>query len=227
MKVYNEQFVKIKESVDFIESCLNKENNSININNSSNNNLENKEKEKYLHVLFSNKFNISKLLLLNIYFKIIILVDLLFSLKSNINLINSQFIFDLSSAGKLIVNKNNKILTNDTFYDLFNSFSVTNLDLNEAKYKEDISVLDEDCKCFSCKENKYTKAYLNHLFFCSELNGPIILIMHNLFYLEYLIKHFNNSYNEIKDISLYEYISKIYTKTENNNENKSDIKEIN
>ena len=66
-------------------------------------------------------------------------------------------------------------------------------------------MFEENCNCFSCKEN-YTKAYINHLFFCHELNGPIILIMHNLYVLEQLINKYNIISNDIKDVSIYEYL---------------------
>lgn len=134
---------------------------------------------------------------------------MLFSLKHNINVINSQFLIDLSSEGKLIINQNKLNIYDNNVVNLFNKFSITTLDLKENKYKDDISILDSNCLCFSCKENKYTKAYLNHLFASSELNGPIILMMHNFYYFEYLLNYFNNNNESVKDISLIEYINTI------------------
>ena len=54
------------------------------------------------------------------------------------------------------------------------------LDLNDIKYLNDISEITKGCKCFSCLTG-YKRSYLYHLFKCKELNGPIIVTIHNYF----------------------------------------------
>ena len=54
------------------------------------------------------------------------------------------------------------------------------LDLNDIKYLNEISNITIGCKCFSCL-NEYKRSYLYHLFKCKELNGPIIVTIHNYF----------------------------------------------
>ncbi len=56
------------------------------------------------------------------------------------------------------------------------------INLKNVKYKNDFQVLDEDCDCFTC-QNKYTKAYIRHLFVCNENLGGRFLTIHNLRFL--------------------------------------------
>ena len=54
------------------------------------------------------------------------------------------------------------------------------LDFNDIKYSKEITNITQNCKCFSCLTG-YKRAYLFHLFKCKELNGPIIVTIHNYF----------------------------------------------
>ncbi|MCL1901946.1 MAG: tRNA guanosine(34) transglycosylase Tgt [Firmicutes bacterium] len=54
-------------------------------------------------------------------------------------------------------------------------------------YKSDFSPLDEHCDCFVCKN--YSKAYLRHLMNVNEINGAILLSVHNLHFLINLMKN--------------------------------------
>ena len=54
------------------------------------------------------------------------------------------------------------------------------LDVKDIKCLNDIEIITKDCKCFSCLTG-YKRSYLYHLFFCKELNGPIIIAIHNYF----------------------------------------------
>ena len=54
------------------------------------------------------------------------------------------------------------------------------LDFNDIKYLNEITNITNGCKCFSCNMG-YKRSYLYHLFKCNELNGPIILTIHNYF----------------------------------------------
>ena len=56
------------------------------------------------------------------------------------------------------------------------------VNINNEKYKEDFTPLDNACSCYGCMN--YTKAYLRHLFQSAEPLGIRLATMHNLrFYL--------------------------------------------
>jgi queuine tRNA-ribosyltransferase len=56
------------------------------------------------------------------------------------------------------------------------------LSMRNAKYKDDFSVIDENCNCYACKN--YSKAYLRHLFIAGEILALELASIHNLnFYL--------------------------------------------
>ena len=75
-------------------------------------------------------------------------------------------------------------------------FKVNLLDLNDIKYSGETVIITEGCKCFSCLTG-YKRAYLYHLFKCKELNGPIILTIHNYFQ----VRELYQKLNELKDDS--------------------------
>lgn len=136
---------------------------------------------------------------------------MLISIMIGINIIDFTYAFKLSENGILIVtdiNVNKLIGTNDKQklenIDLSNLDIIT-IDLKEDKYKDDSSVLHEKCKCFSCKTN-YTKAYINHLFKCNELNGHIILLMHNIYMLENLIRNFEKIDEKSRSSALINFL---------------------
>ena len=63
---------------------------------------------------------------------------------------------------------------------LFTSKGILNM--KNAKWKDDFSVIDEESTCSSSRF--YSKAYLRHLFQCKELLASQIASLHNLsFYL--------------------------------------------
>jgi len=58
----------------------------------------------------------------------------------------------------------------------------TTLNINNEKFKEDFTPLDNTCPCYCCQN--YTKAYVRHLFASGEPLGIRLATMHNLrFYL--------------------------------------------
>ncbi|RPI71629.1 MAG: tRNA-guanine transglycosylase, partial [Ignavibacteriales bacterium] len=61
---------------------------------------------------------------------------------------------------------------------LFTSKGV--LSMKNAKYKDDFSVMDEDCGCYTCRN--YSKAYLRHLFVAGEILALELASIHNLFF---------------------------------------------
>lgn len=75
--------------------------------------------------------------------------------------------------GRLFIWKNKENLDGD-FYETLN--------INNEKFKEDFSPLDEGCGCYTCKN--YSKAYLNHLLKTGEPLFLKLASIHNLdFYL--------------------------------------------
>ncbi len=59
------------------------------------------------------------------------------------------------------------------------------ININNGKYKNDFSRVDENCDCMLCKN--HTKAYLHHLFASKEMLGMRLAAIHNLkFYADLL-----------------------------------------
>lgn len=55
------------------------------------------------------------------------------------------------------------------------------LNINNEKYKEDFTPIDDECDCYTCKN--YTRAYLRHLHKADELFGKSLLSIHNVRFL--------------------------------------------
>ena len=68
------------------------------------------------------------------------------------------------------------------------------LDMNDIKYANETVNITEGCKCFCCLTG-YKRSYLYHLFKCKELNGPIIISIHNYFQ----VRELYEKLNELKD----------------------------
>jgi len=58
--------------------------------------------------------------------------------------------------------------------------------IRNAKYKDDITSLDAECDCYTCKN--YTKSYLHHLDRCNEMLGARLNTIHNLRYYQRLMQ---------------------------------------
>ena len=54
------------------------------------------------------------------------------------------------------------------------------LNLKNAKYREDEEPIDSSCDCLTCRT--YSRGYLHHLFRVDEMLGPQLLSVHNLRY---------------------------------------------
>ncbi|TET22137.1 MAG: tRNA guanosine(34) transglycosylase Tgt [Candidatus Stahlbacteria bacterium] len=52
------------------------------------------------------------------------------------------------------------------------------INLRNACYKDDLRPIEEGCACPACQ--KYTRAFLRHLFMADEILGPRLLSIHNL-----------------------------------------------
>ena len=70
---------------------------------------------------------------------------------------------------------------------LFTSKGVINI--NNAKYEQDDSPIDENCNCHVCRN--FSKAYIRHLIKSGEMLGMRLSVMHNLYF-------YNNLFEEIR-----------------------------
>src|SRR3989338_3365725 len=60
------------------------------------------------------------------------------------------------------------------------------LDLKSGRHLKDKNPIDKKCGCYTCQN--YTRAYLAHLFRADEMLGPILATIHNLWFMENLMK---------------------------------------
>lgn len=64
------------------------------------------------------------------------------------------------------------------------------LDIQHSRYKTDLSAIDEECDCYTCKN--YTRAYVHHLFKQRELLAYRLATIHNLVFMEKLFVAIRN-----------------------------------
>ncbi len=69
--------------------------------------------------------------------------------------------------------------------------------IKNSVYSDDFSPLDEDCKCYTCRN--FSKAYLRHLYVAKEINYSILATTHNLFFYLDIMRKMRHS------IELYEF----------------------
>ena len=55
----------------------------------------------------------------------------------------------------------------------------TILTLTEDQFKNDLKTLVKDCHCYTCKDGKYSRAYIHHLYKTKEMLGQILIASHN------------------------------------------------
>ena len=82
--------------------------------------------------------------------------------------------------------------------------------VRNGAYKEDFSPLDSECNCYACKN--YSKAYLRHLINVGEMMGGMMISLHNITYLNNLMKDIRNA---ILQDSFTEFANEFYKKTGN------------
>ena len=58
--------------------------------------------------------------------------------------------------------------------------------MRNAKYADDPGPLVEGCACYTCR--KYSRAYLRHLSVADEMLGGILLSIHNIHFLQDLMR---------------------------------------
>ncbi len=83
--------------------------------------------------------------------------------------------------------------------------------IKNAKFAEDSSVLDPECKCESCSEKKCTRSYIHHLLKVGEQLGQKYATIHNLFFYQELMQNarkaiLENKFSEFKDNFLKRYL---------------------
>ncbi|MDP1719156.1 MAG: tRNA guanosine(34) transglycosylase Tgt [bacterium] len=61
-----------------------------------------------------------------------------------------------------------------------------NLNVKAGRFSEDKNPIDKNCDCYVCAN--YSRAYISHLFRANEMLGPILLTIHNLTFMERLMR---------------------------------------
>ena len=82
------------------------------------------------------------------------------------------------------------------------------INIRNAEFREDVGPLDRGCQCEVCQ--KYSRAYLCHLYRAHEMLGGTLGSMHNLYFIINLVKHMresilNETFFEFKNDFLSKY----------------------
>ena len=94
-----------------------------------------------------------------------------------------------------------------------NAFTKTGkINLHNAKYKEDLSRLEDGCDCYTCQN--YTKAYIRHLISTNESLGGRLLSIHNIRFLTKLCEELREA---IKNDNILEYKKEFESKYKEKN----------
>ncbi len=81
------------------------------------------------------------------------------------------------------------------------------INLNNSKYIEDLTPVDSECDCYTCKN--YTKSYIRHLITTKESLGGSLLSIHNI---RFLIKLTEELRDAIENDNILEYRKKFINK---------------
>ncbi len=95
---------------------------------------------------------------------------------------------------------------NGTIYTKLGKIIMTN-----KKYRDDFTPIEKDCGCYTCTH--YTRAYIAHLFHGKEMLAGTLASLHNLFFINNLVKNIRDS---ILDDTFFEYkekFMKVYQKS--------------
>lgn len=68
------------------------------------------------------------------------------------------------------------------------------INLNNSCFKQDFTPIEPDCECHTCKN--YTKAYIHHLLKAKELLAASLLTLHNVHFMNKLMKNIRDSIKE-------------------------------
>lgn len=82
------------------------------------------------------------------------------------------------------------------------------ININNEKYKEDFTSLDDCCDCYTCRN--YTKAYLRHLHKTDELFGKRLLSIHNVRFLLKLAEDIRQAIREDRLADFKEEFLELY-----------------
>jgi len=88
---------------------------------------------------------------------------------------------------------------------LFTSTGIVKI--RNQKYEKDISPVDENCTCYTCKN--YTRSYLRYLDKAGEILGVRLNTIHNLHYYQFLMKSMRDA---IENQSFNEFVKDFYAK---------------
>ena len=92
---------------------------------------------------------------------------------------------------------------NGTLYTKFGKINITN-----AEYKNKFSPVEEDCKCYTCKN--YSSAYMCHLFRGKEMLAATLATIHNLHFIIHLVKDMRQAIIEERFFELKDSFLKTY-----------------
>ena len=81
------------------------------------------------------------------------------------------------------------------------------INILNAKFKEDLRPIDEECDCYSCQN--YSAAYLSHLFRAKEMLGATLSSIHNL---RFIINMVDKMREAILNDNFFEYKQKFLDK---------------
>ena len=85
------------------------------------------------------------------------------------------------------------------------------LNIKNAKYELDESPIDETCDCGCCQ--KFSRAYLHHLFKANEMLGMRLAVMHNLHFYNELLAKIRRALDEGRYEQFYrEYVDQLDTR---------------
>ncbi len=94
-------------------------------------------------------------------------VELLFAIESGVDIFDSAFPTRNARHQTLMTSKGN-------------------IDIARARFSMDLSPIDENCGCYTCRN--YTRAYLHHLFKESELLALRLASIHNLHFMQQIVR---------------------------------------
>jgi queuine tRNA-ribosyltransferase len=82
------------------------------------------------------------------------------------------------------------------------------INLNNNKYERDSKPIDPECHCPTCQ--KFSRAYIRHLFKCKEMLAMRLCVIHNLYFYNNLMSEIRNALDEGDYKSFHdEYVDKL------------------
>jgi len=119
-----------------------------------------------------------------------------------------RYLMGVGTPGDLLINIENGVDMFDCVMPTRNARKGTiftwngKMIIKSARYKEDFAPIDENCKCYTCRN--HSRSYIRHLFNVNELLAMRLASIHSLhFYLDLVTKAreaiLNGSYAEFKN----------------------------